>query len=537
MTLSYYAGMFKKMAGFIQARWIGQWAVLALGLCSLVTAQSNTVAFFVDGISVTQDEVELNRLALSLNSSDTFSIFSFLGQGKVTAEKCPITFEERRLEQFGYDMQTAAIFQATANRRPAKGETEGLVFSDAKALKQLFIKYFQPAGRSEEEFREGVRKIEGLYRIMQDITSQVKPSSDEIQFYRQITGDQDKTGNGLKKHKFATTLQRWVDDTRERRVFSFSGVSTTPWNPNVASVDGVEISLEQFLRNVYVLNGFGFFNIDPLDPTDGFREEMTFILCGLEQQLFKNPLPSGEMGISIKTPMIYELGKSGVPMNFTGFQLALLERLVDQVIAEKFVQRAKLPFVTVGSKLLSELKLFQARAVTVTDAEVRAYFVEHRDDYITEESGVLTGAWFQTEKQASDFRSQFLKFSDQDWQALTRKFGGSVKNYSRLVRENLPEFCFFCLIPERLTKTGNGFVTKVIEDENLHGVVLLSEFVPDHPSSLEEARAEVTADTLRSAKEKYGRAWLATERKNHVIVNNFPAVVKELEARVQNKPR
>ncbi len=491
----------------------------------------------MDGVPVTRDEVELNRLALSLNSSEVFSIFSVLGQGKVTAEKCPITFEERRLEQFGYDMQTAAIFQATANRRPTKGETAGLVFSDAKALKQLFVKYFQPARRSEVEFREGVRKIEGLYRIMQDITSQVKPSNDEIEFYRQIIGGQDQTGRGLKKHKFATALQRWVDDTREGRVFSFSGVSTTPWNPNVANVDGVEISLEQFLRYMYVLNGFGFFSIDPLDPTDGFRAEMTFILCGLEQQLFENPLPSGELGISIKTPLIYEMGKSGVPMTFIGLQSALLERLIDQIVAEKFVQDAKLPFVTIGTKLLSELQLFQARAVKVTEAEIRTYFVDHRDDYITDDSGVLMGAWFKTEKQATDFRSQFLKRDGQNWEKLIRKFGGSIKSYGRLEQNDLPDFCFFCLTPERLTKLGSQFLTKVVEDEGLYGVVLLSEFVPNHPSSFEEARADVTADTLRSAKGKYGRAWLAAERKNHVIVNHLPEVMKELEARVKNKPR
>jgi hypothetical protein len=521
----------------MQARLIWNCLVLMFGLCSLVTAQSNTVAFLMDGIPVTQDEVELNRLALSLNSSDTFSFFSFLGQGKVTAEKCPITFEERRLEQFGYDMQTAAIFQATVNRKPAKGETQGTVLSDAKTLKQLFAKSFQPAGRSEDEFREGVRKFEGLYRVMQDIASQVKPTSEEILFYRQMNGSRDENSKTLERNKQATDIQRWIDKTREGYQISFSKESIPWWNPNVASVNGVEISLEDFLRYVYLLNGFGFFSIDPLDPTDGIREEMTFILCGLEQQLFENPLPSGELGVSIKTPLIYEMGRSGVPMTFTGFHSALLERLIDQVVAEKFVQDTKLPFVTIGSKLLSELQFFQARAVTVTEAEVRAYFVENRDDYITYESGVLTGAWFKTEKQATGFRSQFLKQDNQDWGKFAQKFGGSVKRYGRLVREDLPDFCFYCLIPERLTKLGNRFVTKVVEDENLYGVVLLSEFVPNHPSSFQEARAEVTADTLRSAKQKYGRAWLAAERENHVIVNNLPDVMKELEARAKNKTR
>jgi hypothetical protein len=529
--------MFKGIGHFTSMRFFWQCLVLTLSLCSLVTAQSNTVAFLMDDVPVTQDEVELNRLTLALNSSDAFPIFSVLGQGKVTAEKCPITFEERRLEQFGYDMQTAAIFQATVNRRPTKEETQEIISSNAKTFKQLFAKYFQSTRRSEEEFREGIRKYEGLGRAIKDVIFQTKPSNEEIQFYRQMTANSDLSGRLSEREKQNSAIQRWIDTIRAKADFTFPRQDSVWWNPTVATVDNVEISLEDFLRYVYVLNGFGFFSIDPLDPTDGFREEMTFILCGLEQELFENPLPSGELGISIKTPLIYEMGKSGVPMTFTGLQSALLERLIDQVVADKFVQDAKLPFVTIGPKLLSELQFFQARAVTVTEAEIRAYFVEHRDDYITYESGVLTGAWFKMEKQATDFRSQFLKTQNQDWQALTQKFSGSVKSYGRLVRENLPDFCFYCLIPERLTKTGNRFVTKVVEDESLYGVALLSEFVPNHPSSFQEARAEVSADTLQSAKQKYGRGWSVAERKNHVIVNNLPDVMKELEVRVKNKPR
>jgi hypothetical protein len=529
--------MFKRLSS--RSRFFQRCLAVAFGLSSLVAAQSDKeIAFLMDDVPITQDEVELNRLALSLDRSK-FPTFSVSGSNKISAKQCPITFYERDLEQFAYDMQTAALFHVTLNTRPTQLDFQNLISVREKDLDYFFAQKFQPAQRSQEEFHEALRKREGLFQVIFDMARNAQLSNEELVFYQKMQEKDQPLKLWLLEHrKYSARFQRWVDGTRKNHVFSGMEKSEVSWNPVIFKIDDGEVTLTDFLRYLYFLNGFYLFDSDPLDSTDAVRGEMILLSCLLEQEEFSGtPIDFNGLSVFFRTQFFDGIRSVSIPLTFSDLRKTFLERMIDEVVVEKFISNAKLPFITTGSKLVSELKKFQARDVKVTDAEIRIFFGSHKQEYITESSVILSGAWFKSKDQAVDFRAKLFKNQKLNWQILTKKLGVTVENYGRRFYFNLPDGCRFCLDEKRFRKLGNEWISDVIYSAGRYGVVLRSGFVPRHPSLFEEVRAEVSADTLQSAKEKYGRAWLAAERKNHVIVNNLPEVMKELEARVKHKPR
>jgi parvulin-like peptidyl-prolyl isomerase len=91
--------------------------------------------------------------------------------------------------------------------------------------------------------------------------------------------------------------------------------------------------------------------------------------------------------------------------------------------------------------------------------------------------------------------------------------------------------------PKQLTRVGTAYISSVVRKDGWYEVYLIIKRNPGGLKPLESVRAEVEKMTLAQARDKAATAWWAAERKNHVIVNNLPAVQAELKARAKrNSP-
>ena len=274
------------------------------------------------------------------------------------SQKCPITFEERALERLADDVLTAAVFQASEASRPNLTEVEK-VEKQFPELDRFFAKEFVPLGLSREAFREALRKYDGVGQVYKSIQNSVVVSAAEFDFYKSWNSPQETSDanlkNDLKKSKLNTAFQQWIRTARDQAKVSFVVNKSSWWNPAVASIDGVEISLEQFLRLTYLFRTY-LFGFSPLDSSEGSRLEMTQLLCLTEQEeISVNPPGSEFFGLTIKTDLMQYLFRDGAEATLKSIKASLLERLIDEAIAQDFVRDSGLPFLESGMNLVNAL--------------------------------------------------------------------------------------------------------------------------------------------------------------------------------------
>ena len=215
------------------------------------------------------------------------------------------------------------------------------------------------------------------------------------------------------------------------------------------------------------------------------------------------------------------------------FKPQALENLLNRVVATEAAKKLGKPFIGTGAEILAAVQQYQARDVTVTDAEIRKYYNDNKATYGAPASANASEATFNTLVDAKSFRSGFIA-SGKDFTKDAAKLKGTVNEIGSIGGETTdPAYKKAVFETKALTKAAGGQVTDVIEKDGKFKVLYVTDLKEAQVKPFEEAKADATDKALAAKKAKAGQDWIAKERKSATIVNNLEKVNKELEARAK----
>jgi hypothetical protein len=503
---------------------------------SAVLAQSDAPFFTVNGNPVLQREIEINRISLDMDT-DRFNPISVLRDH--AQPNCPITTYESELERLGFDVRAVASFEASKLLRPPTEEIGNYAAPNRDAL-GTFIFYLLDKGVNKDETLTAIQRLDGLVRALNAVVKEADVSTEEVDFYRKnFSWGKMSDAEVLKKlseFKVRTAIKQWFQDARDSMNADFPAESGW-WNPVVTSVNGAEIPLEQLLHFMYSYNSYQMPGVAArLDPGESGHQQITDLFCLIESQRLS--IDSSVSSVAqIKTPLIAAIFQDGQPANIQALKSWFLQQLIDEAVSKSYIQEMQLPFVESGTELVSRLSEHVTSSVAVTEAQVKAYFVSHRDDYVISKDGVLWGFGFTQKAQATDFRNKFMQHPESKPAVLAKMLRSTAENHRSFSHLDLPKLCKKCFESGYLSKVGSAFVSQIADESKGYVVYVITDLILPRPSSFVEARTKATQDALKVARQKYSKQWFETMRKKYDVTNDLPDVMKELEARAKNKPR
>jgi parvulin-like peptidyl-prolyl isomerase len=215
------------------------------------------------------------------------------------------------------------------------------------------------------------------------------------------------------------------------------------------------------------------------------------------------------------------------------FKPQALENLLNRVVATAAAKKLGKPFIGTAAEVLAGVQQYQARDVTVTDAEIRKYYDDNKATYGAPASANASEATFNTLVDAKSFRSGFIA-SGKDFTKDAAKLKGTVNELGSIGGETTdPAYKKAVFETKALTKAVGGQVTDVIEKEGKFKVLYVTDLKEAQVKPFLEAKADATDKALAAKKAKAGQDWIAKERKGVTIVNNLDKVNKDLEARAK----
>ena len=423
----------------------------------------------------------------------------------------------------GLDLENLLMDQVVlleaANQDAASIELDSEAFANAieefRAVRQLtsdeaYLTFLEGIGFTEEEFLEGVAQQQRLNKRVEEVSAGVSGTEAELRQYYELFPEfitelskplfpfddlkpsvrrRLETVVGILKRDAA--IDSWVSGLVQNAQVQFPEGSKRDWpNPVVASVNGFEIRLHQ-------LNG----------------------------EVYNNPdIVVSLLGMDAKVVERVRLAK-----------VKAVADLIDRAIALQYASHANKPYVGTGAAVIEQINRQQTRNVRVSDAEARAYYQSQKAMFMRPATAVLTGARFQSTRDASAFRAQLLRAKGTNFGKLAARYRGTATEYGPITPDNLTGPHTALLDPKKLTQFGKLYVSGVIREGNTIEVFLVQDLKPATVMPFESVRAEVTQRALEQARSKVANAWWAAERKRHVIVNNLAAVQQALEAQAKTK--
>jgi hypothetical protein len=476
----------------------GMWVVFVI-LLGMAVAQADVPAFFVNDQPVSESELARAR------RSDQLSTLGLKGVIGLDVQLMLLN-QVVLIEAARQDSVNVLVTEAEVDESIAQIRSQNNLADEVSYLAAI-----EGQGFTEESFRTTQKKQLQIQKRVEEITASAKVSDAELKLYYELHPDQyrdqgkpngffenlqpelrEKYQADANKIKQNEVIEAWVEDITTNADVRFPENSKLElFNPAVASVDGDEIRLTTLLREVY-----------------------------------SNPQIAEFMRTSPSTEIIQTL-----------FKPQALENLINRGVARQYASRSKQAFFGPGQDLLEQIKLEQVRNVQVSDAEVRAYYLAHKSAFTVSGAVAFWTGNFATLKDATMFRTQLLKAKGQNFVRLAAKNRGTANEYEERNTEELTGSKSIPMDPKQLTRVGTSYISGVVRKDGWFEVYLITKMKPASLKPFESVRAEVEKMTLTQARDKASIAWWSAERKNHVIVNNLPAVQAELEARAKrNNP-
>jgi PPIC-type PPIASE domain/SurA N-terminal domain len=470
--------------------------VVVMTLLGVTLAQADVPAFFVNDQPVSESELARARRSDQLSSLDRKGVLGLDVQLMLLNQMVLI-------EAARQDSANVLVTEAEVDEAIAQIRAQNNLSDDASYLAAI-----AGQGFTEESFRTGRKEQLQIQKRVEEITASAKPSDAELRLYYEIYPDRytnqgkpnepfenlrpdlrKKLQTDVNKIKQNEVIEAWVEDIITNADVRFPEESKLElFDPAVASVDGLEIRLNSLLREVY---------------------------SNPQIVEFMRESPSAELVHFFFTPQV-------------------LENLINRGVARQYANRSRQAFFGSHSELFEQIGLERVGNVQVSEAQIKAFYLQNLKDYGTEASVDLMVAIFPSRKNADAFRKLILKVKGKDFLKLAAKNRGASSELGKLTKEKLRlDLQRSLLDAKKLTRIGNQYISSVIAYDGKFEVYLVQSLQPVDRKPFPSVRAEVEVRTRAQARGKAATAWWAAERKNHVIVNNLPAVQADLEARAK----
>ena len=259
-------------------------------------------------------------------------------------------------------------------------------------------------------------------------------------------------------------------------------------NPVVASIEGINIHLNDLSLRAYYSYDFSFYGYS---STDGYNSW-------------------------------FKKGKA-----------AILEKMIDEEVAALLANRAGLPMIGDAATMLNLMYNYQRSKVSISNQEIETYYRQNQKKYMLPELAVVSRFAFKDAKKANGFRNSMLAGA-KDMLKTARQYTdipiSAYFKFSRTISSSW-KLDFDAVFAKDLRKVRDGRITKVFVDRYKDNVVyIVHEIIPAQPKPLSEVKKPIIS-FLTDTRMK---TWLTNARKNISINNKYLTVLKEIEQRTTN---
>jgi hypothetical protein len=269
----------------------------------------------------------------------------------------------------------------------------------------------------------------------------------------------------------------YPDDSRELFV-----------NPVVASVEGVDLRLDDLSRRAYYSWDFFAHRYSSKNTKDPY------------QTWFSDGLPK------------------------------VLESMIDAEVAAHVAAQKGLAAIGDPDQILALMNTYQKRQVRLSEAEIRAFYAKNSKNYMNPADALVTRIVFDNAAKANAFRQAMLRGAT-DVLATARKYTTTPISAYLKVSQSASGYMktdVKYIFANNLPRVRGGRITAAYADRSRDTVVcVVHEVTPATPKPLAEVRQRIVA----SLTDERTKDWVKTARKGLKISNNYKAVLLELAKR------
>jgi parvulin-like peptidyl-prolyl isomerase len=191
----------------------------------------------------------------------------------------------------------------------------------------------------------------------------------------------------------------------------------------------------------------------------------------------------------------------------------IVQQLIQQYAAPAIVKSQNIALVGSRAELLAGLNAYGAKDVTVTDADVKAYYDANQKTFQTPAKATVSEAVFKDKQQALAFRQDF---KSGDFTSLASKAGatvserGAVTEGDKKLADALDKAVFAA---NRLQPAGEGSLSDVVENGGTYSVAYVTELVKASVKPLAEVQTTIRDQLLTQKKQAAATAYVTAQMK------------------------
>jgi len=277
-------------------------------------------------------------------------------------------------------------------------------------------------------------------------------------------------------------VEKYMEEVRKRAQVKFA--ENLPYdykNPVVAKVNDTEIKLEE-----------------------------------VSQVVFGNP----------QVPGLIRQGLGELVVQF--FYPTTLNQLITNELFYQAAIKSGQPFIGPKAQIASDAQLWKTKDITVSDAEVKAYYEKNKARFRIPAKAVVALAEFEEEAKAKAFREGVQ--TGKDPAQLAKELGGKFTPAKEVEEGKLPPILAKVVFGDApKEKTAAGQLSDVLKvGDKSYQVVLVKSLTPARQRTFEEVKAEARALALAEKRAKAAQAWLEELKKKAKLENRLNKVLAEL---------
>jgi parvulin-like peptidyl-prolyl isomerase len=225
-------------------------------------------------------------------------------------------------------------------------------------------------------------------------------------------------------------------------------------------------------------------------------------------------------------------GAQGATLVEQFFKPQTLENITKQAVAVQAAKKTGQPFIGADIDVSTAVQQWETRDVTVSDAEVRAYYDKNLSFYTTPASANINEATFPTLEAAKAFRAAFLAAPTSDFNKEAAKQKGTVTELGSVTPDSIdPAFKTVIFQARALTRAGAIQISDVIQKNKQFVVLGVTTLINQSVKPFADAREDAAQKALAAKRSEEGAKWLTAAQKDIKVQNLYADVRKQLEAR------
>ncbi|WP_143068387.1 peptidyl-prolyl cis-trans isomerase [Deinococcus reticulitermitis] len=305
------------------------------------------------------------------------------------------------------------------------------------------------------------------------------------------TFDQAKADvtNVVRTQKENAALEKWTDGLRQGAKVEYIDPAWKIQNPTVASVAGKNIPYSEVVS-----------------------------------QMLTNPQISGLLG---QLPP-----DQAAPILNASVKPGIVQQLMDSYAAPNVASKLGLSLTGSRGEIAQQLAAYGSRGVTVSDAEVLAFYQENKGQFEIPASATLDEAVFKDKNQAAAFRADWN--GQGDFVAAATKAGGIVSERGQVSpdTQNADPKLVAAVFADGLRPVGEGSLTPVVQTGQNFSIGYVRELQRASTQPLEAVGPQIREQLLATKQAEAGQGFLAKQVATLNPKNNLTQVLEAQAKRV-----